>query len=178
MTKPTYIPKFSLDFITKLLAEIPWERRTEVRSECFMSDPIREYTYGKGRGARTYKSIPYHGLVEYYVNHTNSFYKCSFNACFLNRYDNEREHLGWHSDDSPGQDFDHPIAVITFGAEREIWWRPKGQKGEVPADQRQLLESGSIWFMPAGFQQTHEHRIPKHDRPCGERVSLTLRKFL
>lgn len=91
--------------------------------------------------------------------------------------DNEHQHLGWHADDFEGMIKEEPIAVISFGAAREIWVKPKDSKGEVPKDQRFLLEDGSIFIMPPGYQDTHLHRIPKHDRPCGWRISLTFRSF-
>jgi hypothetical protein len=31
--------------------------------------------------------------------------------------------------------------------------------------------------MPAGFQIDNLHKIPKNDKPCGGRISLTFRKF-
>ena len=37
----------------------------------------------------------------------------AYNVCFLNRYDDQRNHLGWHADDSPEMDHDHPIAVVS-----------------------------------------------------------------
>ncbi len=171
--------------------EIDWQHRVEARSEAFMSDPIRDYTYGKGGGERTYTSVPFHPQVklwmqsihgvteQMYLHHElPADYVCSaFNACFLNRYDGERQALGWHADDSPGQDHEHPIAVFTTGQPREIWWRPKGHTGPIPAEWRQLLTPGSLFIMPGGFQQTHEHRIPKGDRKMGTRISLTYRSF-
>ena len=196
--------------------EVQWLDRVEARQEAFMSQPIRDYTYGKGGGERTYTSVPFHpqvlsildrirNVTALLVHHGASAfgvpvtsaaatggcltpatspeipasYECrALNACFLNRYNNERQALGWHADDSPGQDHSHPIAVFTCGQPREIWWRPKGFTGPIPKEWRQLLEPGSLFVMPGGFQQTHEHRIPKGDRAMGTRISLTFRSFL
>ncbi len=154
-----------------------------------MSNPIRDYTYGKELNARTYTSVPFHPQVEDWIRSVHlttqrmhdlpARYACTgFNACFLNRYDDERQALGWHSDDSPGQDHDHPIAVFTTGQAREIWTRPIGFTGIIPQEWRYLLTPGSLFIMPGGFQQTHQHRIPKGDRKMGTRISLTFRKFL
>lgn len=79
--------------------------------------------------------------------------------------------------DSPEQDLGHPIAVVTFGAERYIWVRNKTDKGAVPDKDKYLLTRGSLFVMPGGYQDGHFHRIPKHDRPCGGRISLTFRKL-
>ena len=105
-----------------------------------------------------------------------------------------------------------PIAVVSFGAEREIWLKDKrgfkciecdsgwvqsarphapihcafcNGKGftaappnaKQPMDQRVLLQTNSLFIMPIGYQDNYLHRIPKHDRPCGWRISLTFRSF-
>lgn len=95
--------------------------------------------------------------------------------CFLNRYEHERNGLGWHSDDSPDTSDAHPISVVSFGEPREIWWRRIGEKGTVPESNRKLLEPGSLFVMPPGFQSAFEHRIPKGAHSMGARVSLTFR---
>ena len=159
-------------------SEVPWLKKTETRQECFMSDPIQSYTYGKGRGVRTYTSIPFSCGVESIMNKLNDEFNTSYNGCFLNHYLHHRQHLGWHADDFEKMDHDHPIAVISVGQPREIWWRKFEQKGVIPNEQKQMLSSGSLFIMPPGFQQTHQHRIPKGDREMGPRVSLTFRRFI
>lgn len=160
-----------------LLHDIPWVSATESRYECFMAHggPMT-YTYGVGKGERTYASVPPTPFISA-VFDTFQELGYDFNVCFLNRYDSEKQALGWHSDDSPGMSHDHPIAVVSYGQPREIWWREIGQKGVIPAEQRRLLENGSVFIMPAGFQRTHQHRIPKGDRDMGLRISLTLRHY-
>lgn len=63
------------------------------------------------------------------------------------------------------------------GAEREIWWKPKAHKGEVPREWRQTLAHGSLFVMPPGFQREYLHRVPKCDHAVGVRVSLTFRRY-
>jgi alkylated DNA repair dioxygenase AlkB len=72
----------------------------------------------------------------------------------------------------------HPIAVVSFGCEREIWWRKIGEKGVVPPENRQLLRHGSLFVMPAGFQDLYEHRIPKSPGTTHTRISLTFRRYI
>jgi alkylated DNA repair dioxygenase AlkB len=176
--KPIYIPNFAPGDITTFLMEIPWEEHTPARLECFMTEvPGKQYTYGVEKWARTYTSVKAHPLVlkiQTLLNQPGNAY----NVCFLNRYDNEHHMLGWHADDSPTMDHDHPIASVSFGQKRPIWWRRNGQKGEVPADQRQMLEDKSAFIMPAGFQRDNQHRIPKGGEVMGPRVSLTYRRFI
>lgn len=181
--EPTYIPSYtSTPGITRLMQEVTWLQRVEARSEAFMSDVVRSYTYGAGRGERTYTSGPFEAGVDEVMGRLNldlaQLGYGSMNVCFLNRYDGRNQQLGWHADDHPGTDHTRPIVVLSFGQAREIWWRTNGQTGEVPASQRRLLEDGSMFIMPPGFQSTHQHRIPKGDREMACRVSLTFRAFL
>lgn len=157
--------------------DVPFESRTEARDECFMADGRRIYTYGVDRNARAYVASPFHPEVRMIMNYINDTLGTSFNVCVLNRYRNERQALGWHSDDSPEQDQSHPIAVVSFGAPRAIWIRRIGQKGAVPPEDTFMLTPGSLFLMPGGYQQTHQHRIPKPGSVCGPRISLTFRKL-
>jgi hypothetical protein len=158
----------------ELLASVPWSSRTEARMECFMSPVPRKYTYGSGRGVREYFSVEMSSWVSGIVSALDG----DPNVCFFNKYEGKQNALGWHSDDSPDTSAGHPISVISFGAAREIWWRRIGVSGVVPPENRRLLEPGSLFVMPAGFQGLYEHRIPKADRDVGPRVSLTFRRML
>ena len=201
--------------IKEHLLALPWETKRSARHEYFMSDHKLSYSYDKQReGAAPvplYSSKPMTEDVQRIMNGLNYLLESNFNACFLNKYDDHLQHLGWHADDFDGMDQSQPIAVVSFGAEREIWLKdqrgfscetcngsgeiPVGfgltcgvcegsgftkapPNGKQPMDQRVLLEEGSLFVMPVGYQSTHFHRIPKHDRPCGWRISLTFRSFL
>lgn len=181
--KPTYIPDFVPLLCGQPLADwidsLPWLQETPARRECFMTPAGgTPYTYSKGIYARTYRSIPMDAIVADIMTAINAGgHGYALNGCFLNLYDNERNALGWHSDDFPGMDHDQPVAVVSFGQVREIWWQPLGAKGVVPTEQRQALGGGSLFIMPPGFQQAFEHKIPKGDRNMSRRVSLTFRAF-
>jgi len=181
--KPSYYKlDMGEDFDSELQKEVlrlRWVEQRSVRREYFMSFIPRTYSYGnKGTGEVEYKSNGFSSTVAILCARLNFANDKNYNVCFLNRYDDEKQHLGWHADDFPGMDETKPIAVVSLGAEREIWWKPKGEKGEVPADQRRLLEHGSVFTMPPGFQDEYLHKIPKWYRPCGTRISLTFRSFL
>ena len=190
--EPSYVPAPHKDanraaadvFLAHLLNDLKWLEVTPARKEFFMSDRPRSYAYKTYEGMREYHSSPYTAQVEgmrLAMNATPVILGGEahrFNVCFLNRYDDQHNQLGWHADDSPEMDHDHPITVLSLGAEREIWWKPKDHKGEIPPQWRRKLEHGSFFTMPAGFQRTHLHRIPKCDRACGVRVSLTFRHYI
>lgn len=157
----------------KAWTDFPWEKRDAPRKECFYSTLGLSYTYGSGRGERTYHPFPFSELMRDWTNEVENFLCSSFELCFANGYEGEREHLGWHADDSPEVDDLRPIAVLSLGAEREIWVRPRG--GDYATVEKILLPSGSLFVMKAGMQDEYDHKIPKSDRKCGYRVSLTWR---
>lgn len=173
--QPSYTPNaFAFDLLA-LFSDVPWVHVTEARKECLMSASPMTYTYGQGRGVRTYTSTPLTPVVEAIQAKLNAD-GFAYNVCFLNRYDDQHQRLGWHADDSPGMLHEHPIAVVSFGAERDIWWKRRDIEGPVVL--RQRLSAGSLFVMPPGFQREYQHRIPKSDRPCGIRISLTFRRYI
>ncbi len=175
---PDYINPDEIADIKVHLLALPWETKRTARHEYFMSDKELSYSYGTfGPDTPVYSAKPVTDVVQKIMNKLNSDTGAEFNACFLNKYDNEQQHLGWHADDFEGMRADQPISVISFGAEREIWVKKQGDSGKIPFEQRVKLGEGSLFIMPVGYQDTHFHRIPKHDRPCGWRISLTFRSF-
>ena len=175
--KPEYLDCFdNPELFERLRNEIPWTNRDAPRDECFMAFESLEYSYGKGF-TRTYTSVDMNELVQTIMTHVNLITDSSYDICFLNYYKSDKEHLGWHADDSPEMDENHPIAVVSFGAERYIWVKENGVTGNIPDEDKYLLKDGSLFIMPPGFQKEYLHKIPKHDRPCGGRISLTFRKY-
>lgn len=165
----------SVNLFEALRDEIPWEQRDAPRKECFMSRYTDPYTYGKGAGVRTYTPHAFTPVVNAVLGMTDHYGTGGLDLCFANYYDGPRDHLGWHADDSIEIDHTYPIAVVSFGAEREIWTRANNNPTEIS---KQLLANGSLFIMEAGFQQMYQHRIPKHGALCGPRLSLTFRKAL
>lgn len=160
--------------------QVQWLNATEARQEAFHASrhahPLR-YTYGSGSGRREYLSVRETPYTSYIRNALCNEFDSDYNICFLNRYAHEKHALGWHSDDSPKMDPNHPIAVVSFGQPREIWWRPIGSRG-LDGVQKQLLGHGSLFVMPPGFQQVYEHKIPRGStQGQGVRISMTFRRW-
>lgn len=160
-----------------LRESLDWERRPDApRSEYWSNDYARDYTYGHGRGQRTYSHRPW----DQHVNNIRQYLQMTghvdrpLEGCFLNMYDNGTDALGWHSDDDPSIDHAMPIAVVTLGQSRDIQYRRIGEKGQESI-RTQHLEHGSLFLMHPGMQQTHVHRIPKVHVDIGPRISLTYR---
>lgn len=172
----TYIEDFASEenkLFEAMWGEFPWERREGTpRKEVFFSDTFVEYTYGKGAGIRTYCSNPFPELLVDLRARVETLSNARFDVCFANGYENNREHLGWHADDSPEVDASRPIAIVSFGAAREIWFCPVGRTAET---EKLMLAPGSLCLMAPGMQATHWHRIPKAGFVCERRISLTYR---
>lgn len=167
---------YDVDEVFDYFLNIEWDERTSARREAFFSILKEPYSYGSGEFARTYHPRKMDYMVwniGYTISADDSIPYHRFELCFLNRYDNERQALGWHADDSDSIDHTRPIAVISLGVEREIWIKPIG--GNNSDVEKVLLHNGSLLIMRPGMQQTHLHRIPKHPAKCGTRISLTYR---
>jgi len=174
--EPIYIKGyFEGGQIDKLIKEIDWVNVQQARGECFMSEVSRQYQYIEN--GPIYNSIEMHPLVKLIMEKINEEFGYGLDVCFLNYYVDNTKALGWHADDSQPINQNEPIAVVSFGQEREIWWKPNDFKGAIPLEWRQLLGDGSLFVMPAGFQDINKHRIPKGDRKMGPRISLTYRAW-
>lgn len=153
----------------------PWLRIKETHKELFMSEKIRNYQYETN--GHIYENIYMNPTIKDMMKHFNESMGYRFNVCFLNLYDNHLQNIDWRADDDKQTDQDHAILIANLGAEREIWWKEKHVKGEIPSDNKQILENGSLFIMPAGFQKNHFYKLPKHYQPCGPSISLSFRKY-
>jgi len=180
---PGFVPNSDLAF-SQLRDELEWERREDApRNEYYCNDVPKSYVYGQGRGKRLYEPKPYHPVILSIRAAIEARTGTKFEVCFLNRYLNQKDQLGWHADDSPEMDDARPIAIVSLGVEREIWFRPK--IAPLPdgiltaADVEKItLGHGSLCLMAPGMQDAWQHRIPKASFLCGERISLTFRGYV
>lgn len=180
----TYLPGF-FDKPDELFANLrdglSWIRHDKVpRSEYYANERQKPYTYGTPPFDRTYQPQPWTMPLIAIRSLLEKQCGCTFEVVFLNRYHDQSDQLGWHSDDSPEMDDDRPIAIVSLGVEREIWFRetPTGLRQDGFGTVAKLkLEHGSVCLMHPGMQDTHQHRIPKAGFMCGERISLTFRGY-
>jgi alkylated DNA repair dioxygenase AlkB len=201
MTAPiTYTPDaipFANTALGLLSEELAWQRRESTpRCEYYCNDFPKPYVYGRGKGRREYLPQPYHPFILHIREIAEAAAKCRFEVCFLNKYLDQSDQLNWHADDSPEMDDSRPIAIVSLGVEREIWFRqklPPGVRGQtenhvtldygpnlemVPSIEKLKLGHGSLCLMGAGMQDTWQHRIPKASFKSGVRVSLTFRGYV
>lgn len=100
----------------------------------------------------------------------------SFNSVLLNYYRNERDSMGFHSDDEPELGLRPTIASLSFGEMRTFILKHKFSKTIKPI--RIPLSSGSLLVMKGDTQRNWKHGIDKEAKPCGPRVNLTFRNIL
>jgi alkylated DNA repair dioxygenase AlkB len=188
----------------RLWDELAWVRHDGVpRREYYVHAEDKPYSYGLAAYARTYESQPMHRELLIIWMGAEALCGHGFDTCFLNGYDDGKDHLGWHSDDSPEMDDARPILIVTLGAEREIWFRKRPElvaaemekftnenwglgpeayderKEKLSAITKLKLGHGSLCVMKPGMQDTHQHRIPKSsENTCGPRISMTFRGYV
>lgn len=176
------------EWLKALSENLAWERVGDTpRDEYFASDIGLPYTYGRDAGVRTYYPKDWNVGLRFLQKQAEFWTRmigqpCKLELVFLNKYNDGKDQLGWHADNSPEMDDNRPIVIISFGAAREIWFRERPSDDPLNTDTKAitkvLLPSGSICIMPPGMQDTHQHRIPKSgDMNCGPRISLTFRGF-
>lgn len=174
----TYVPGFVAnpdEAFKTLWSELEWERRgLTPRREYYCNEIAVPYVYGSGVGQREYKPKAWHPAILAIKAAVEAALNTRFEVAFLNGYENSRDHLGAHADDSPEMDDARPIAIVTLGAEREIWFMPNTDMKDIT---KVMLQHGSLCVMAAGMQDTHKHRIPKAGFECGPRISLTFRGY-
>jgi alkylated DNA repair dioxygenase AlkB len=163
--------------------DLDWERRGDApRCEYYCNDTPTPYVYGRGKGRRLYEPRPYHPVIREIRKDLEALTGATFEVCFLNRYLDQKDQLGWHADDSPEMDDARPIGIVSLVFEREIWFKQIMEaRPELPVQldpERLKLQHGSLALMAPGMQNTHMHRIPKSPVQCGERISLTFRGYI
>ena len=161
--------------LSLLLEEVPWERHTFriFGQEHVMPRGIAWY----GKWPLAYSGLlhaarPLPAPVQQLADELEALLGQPFNGVLLNLYRDGSESMGWHSDD----DFDAGphggIASVSLGATRTM--RIRARRGGGPSVGL-ALPHGSLLWMPAGFQELHQHAIPRTRKPVGPRVNLTFR---
>lgn len=103
-------------------------------------------------------------------------YLCSeFNSVLLNLYRNERDRMGWHSDDEPELGAHPVIASLSLGAPRVFQLKHK-YRPELGVRSFEL-PPGSLFVMSGETQRFWLHSIRKEVKPTAPRINLTFRQI-
>lgn len=168
------LPLSNADVFARLLAQTPWreesvvvygKRHLQPRLSAWYGDA--SYTYSGLRLA----PLPWTALLLEIRAAVEAVCGHRFNSVLLNRYRNERDSMGMHSDDEPELGAEPVIASLSYGATRTFILRHKRNKQTL----RLPLDDGSLLLMSGQLQRHWLHGINKSARPLGERLNLTFR---
>jgi len=164
----------------ELIEETPWQSETIVmwgknfqqpRLVAWYGDAGLDYTYS---GIRL-NPIPWTKLLLDIKAAVELISGTSFNSVLLNYYRDNRDSMGFHSDDERELGEQPVIASLSLGCERTFLLKHKVDKNLKPL--RIKLGSGSFLLMKGETQRNWKHGINKETQACGPRVNLTFRNI-
>ena len=167
--------------LQQLISEVPWRQHRilvwgkvhlQPRLVAWYGDPDTEYTYS----GITLEPLPWTDLLLDIRKRVETVTGASFNSVLLNFYRDNRDSMGFHSDDEPELGERPVIASLSFGEERTFVLKHKVNKLAKPV--RLRLESGSLLLMKGETQRYWKHGIAKEMRSCGPRINLTFRSIV
>ena len=169
------------EILQRLIADTEWRQDTIVvwgktyqqpRLVAWYGDSGSEYTYS----GITLSPIPWTELLLDIRKRVERVTQESLNSVLLNYYRDNRDSMGFHSDDEPELGEKPVIASVSLGEERTLVLKHKVNKLAKPV--RLRLASGSLLLMKGETQRYWKHGIAKESRRCGARVNLTFRHIL
>ena len=147
-----------------------WGRTSpQPRLVAFYGDDALVYAYS----GVTLTALPWTPEILRLKNRVEQCCGHAFNNVLLNYYRDQRDSMGFHSDDEPELGPCPVIASLSFGAERQFVLKHR-HRDDI-ADVRLALPSGSLLLMKGATQANWKHGVPRTARACGPRVNLTFR---
>jgi len=167
--------------LRQLIAGVPWRQDkivvwgkmySQPRLVAWYGDPGSDYTYS---GIKL-TALPWTDLLREIKQQVETVTATSFNSVLLNYYRDNRDSMGFHSDDEPELGPRPAIASVSLGEERTFILKHKTNKLAKPV--RLKPASGSLLLMKGGTQRYWKHGIAKETRLCGPRINLTFRRIV
>jgi alkylated DNA repair dioxygenase AlkB len=174
-----FLPQLPLAFpneevLRRLLDETAWrEEMITVWGKRHLQPRLSAW-YGEARytySGKTFDPLPFTPLQLAIKAAAEQATGRRYNSVLLNCYRNERDSMGFHSDNEPELGPEPSIASVSFGATRTFILKHKRLPRTVKLD----LTDGSLLHMSGALQANWRHGINKETRPCGLRVNLTFR---
>jgi alkylated DNA repair dioxygenase AlkB len=166
--------------LRRLIADTPWRQENVVvwarqyrqpRLTAWYGDPECEYSYS----GIMLSPRPWTDLLIDVKRRVEGEAVTSFNSVLVNYYRDNRDSMGFHSDDERELGARPVIASVSLGEERTLILKHRTNKLMKPV--RLRLASGSLLLMKGETQRHWKHGIGKESRPCGPRVNLTFRRI-
>lgn len=102
-----------------------------------------------------------------------NFLNTKFNYTLINNYINGNNYIGYHADDEKELGKNPIIAGISFGEEREIYFKSMIDEKVIKIK----LPHNSLFVMFDPTNKYWKHSIPKKSKSIGQRISLTFRSI-
>jgi alkylated DNA repair dioxygenase AlkB len=181
-----YLPHLDLGepdphILQHLIAEVEWRSEEVVMWGRKVPQPRLTAWYGDAGASYAYTGLqldprPWTPLLRGIKTRVEEAVGSTFNSVLINYYRDNRDSIGFHSDDEPELGKRPVIASLSLGEERIFILKHKRRKDIKPVHLR--LASGSLLLMKGDTQHCWRHGILKESRPCGPRVNLTFRTIL
>jgi alkylated DNA repair dioxygenase AlkB len=161
-----------------LLRDTPWRADTikvwgkeypQPRLTAWYGDAGADYTYSGLRMA----PLPWSDELARIKSEIEAVCDARFNSVLINLYRDERDSVGWHSDDEPELGPAQLIASLSLGATRTFRLKHKKRPHDKAAGI--ALTHGSLLLMGGDTQRYWSHAVDKERQPTAPRINLTFR---
>ena len=175
---PCFIEASEADrLLDVLIKEVQWQQESLVvygkthrvpRLSAWYADDGKSYEYsGLKKSGLAWLPV-LQQLKQKIQQATNS----TFNSVLANLYRDQKDGVGWHSDDEPELGCQPVIASLSLGQSRIFQLKHKQDKS---LKQSIELAHGSLLIMQGNTQHCWQHQIPKSKQAMSERINLTFR---
>ncbi|WP_256078542.1 alpha-ketoglutarate-dependent dioxygenase AlkB [Massilia sp. YIM B04103] len=168
------LPLSNAALMRRLQEEIAWRVDTIIVFGKAQAQPRLSAWYGEASytySGKTFHPLPFTPLLLEIKAAVEAASGCRFNSVLLNYYRDERDSMGFHSDDEPELGRNPAIASLSLGATRRFILKHKQRPLALKLD----LTDGSLLLMAGALQHCWRHGINKSSRAHGPRINLTFR---
>jgi alkylated DNA repair dioxygenase AlkB len=167
--RPGWVPG-SDELFLRLVDSVAWHEERRPMYDRVVDVPRLLMFYGEG------ETLP-DPLLEQVRDRLNEHYLPGLRERFVTAgccfYRDGRDSVAWHGDTiGRSRTEDTMVAIVSFGAPRNLLLRPKGGGGETL---RYPLGHGDLVVMGGSCQRTWEHAILKSATNVGPRISVQFR---
>jgi alkylated DNA repair dioxygenase AlkB len=176
-----YRPPLSHQYGEALLDEVAWTQekiyiggaeRLQPRLSAWYGDEGKDYTYS----GITLRPHPWSPTLLRIKEDIEAASGQRFNSVLVNLYRDERDSVGWHSDNERELGSNPVIASLSLGETRTFRFKHKTRKDLRPLSLP--LADGSLLLMGGTTQRFWRHAIDKERESKGRRINLTFRNVL
>jgi alkylated DNA repair dioxygenase AlkB len=177
---PSFLEKRVADqYFSSLLKQTKWEEKDVFVWGRWQKQPRLIAWHGDVGAAYKYSGTklephPWTSELQSLRNLVQGRCHSIFNSVLLNLYRNEKDSMGWHSDDEKELGQQPVIASVSLGQSREFLFKHR-TRTELGI-KKIVLEHGSLLLMAGETQQNWLHAINKERARHAPRINLTFRR--